>query len=302
MANTITVTSSFVAFHCWPNAPDEVAFLRNMHRHKFGVQVTFPVTHNDRQLEFFIMKAHVNSVLSRYAGTETNMSCEQMAEAFVQRLREKDLPIVSCRVDEDGENWATVYAENVIDDRPKKEPALCVDKSKTRSRPFIGFEAEGPNIGARTLFIPSTWQIPAKRPKGIMRYLREKMTRWFGDNSLDMVYLGAGNNPVRDAIWLTQAIDYFREFCITAELDIDPAFHEQIRKALEKANRDIYIVSKSTELLMAVDDVEEDTAIDMFTKTVDDKEIVWQSYHDGDGQFITANDHPYFNLDKEITL
>ena len=31
----IRVRTTFEGFHCWPSAPNEVAFLRNVHRHLF---------------------------------------------------------------------------------------------------------------------------------------------------------------------------------------------------------------------------------------------------------------------------
>lgn len=56
---SIVVRTSFAGLHCWPEAPDEVDFLRFPHRHLFDVRVTLDVSHADREKEFFIVKDRV---------------------------------------------------------------------------------------------------------------------------------------------------------------------------------------------------------------------------------------------------
>jgi hypothetical protein len=101
------ITSSFIGFHQWPDAPKVVAYLRNLHRHVFGVKVTVQVTHSDRQVEFHLLKAFMDS----YIGSDIlpmlrkspSMSCEQLAEAIGLALHHNNYAIVSVQVDEDGE-------------------------------------------------------------------------------------------------------------------------------------------------------------------------------------------------------
>jgi len=104
----VTVTFTFEALHRWPEAPDDVAFLRSLHRHVFHVKATKRVQHTDRDIEFILLKramlAAVGELLAA-GGTET-WSCEAYA---VNLLHTFDL--ASCEVSEDGENGAYVVAE-----------------------------------------------------------------------------------------------------------------------------------------------------------------------------------------------
>jgi hypothetical protein len=112
MKKSIWITTSFVGFHQFPLAPPAVAFLRNLHRHRFGVRVYFQVTDNERQLEFFLCQAEVNQVLSKelLPQMEVNkqMSCEAMAEVIFKALQVRKYPVQLVSVDEDGENGAQV--------------------------------------------------------------------------------------------------------------------------------------------------------------------------------------------------
>jgi hypothetical protein len=49
---TITVRWTHPGFHAWPEAPPNRAYLRDRHRHLFYYELTIPVTHADRQVEF----------------------------------------------------------------------------------------------------------------------------------------------------------------------------------------------------------------------------------------------------------
>ena len=85
----ITVKTQFEGIHFWDNAPDKVAFLRNPHRHIFKIEVTVGVNHDDRDIEFFILKNDIDIFL-RQIGTQYHSemcnlrnlggkSCEMMA-------------------------------------------------------------------------------------------------------------------------------------------------------------------------------------------------------------------------------
>lgn len=78
----IYVTTDFYALHCYPNAPDEVYFLRNMHRHKFFVTCKIQVFHNDRDLEFIMVKNRINDFIKNnlLERTDISVSCETISE------------------------------------------------------------------------------------------------------------------------------------------------------------------------------------------------------------------------------
>lgn len=66
MLKTIYVRTSFVGFHKWETAPQEVSFLRDLHRHIFNVKVTLQVSHSDRDVEFFLLKKDVDFIISSF--------------------------------------------------------------------------------------------------------------------------------------------------------------------------------------------------------------------------------------------
>lgn len=104
---SIWVTTSFVGFHYWSDAPDEVDFLRNVHRHVFHVKVCVEVTHCDRQVEFFLLKKDVNKHCQElFEGRTFPYSCEMIAQSLVGLLNQ--YKVLWVEVSEDGENGARV--------------------------------------------------------------------------------------------------------------------------------------------------------------------------------------------------
>lgn len=122
MANlrrSVWVRSEFKALHCWPQAPEKVGFLKNLHRHTFIVEVEISITHNDREIEFFLLQEDVNKALNTLPDQETKlkglkvlgrMSCEDIGEHVASEILSKypgrDL-VVS--VSEDGEVGARLH-------------------------------------------------------------------------------------------------------------------------------------------------------------------------------------------------
>lgn len=108
----IYITTEFYGMHCYPNAPEEVAFLRNMHRHKFFVTCKVQVFHNDRDLEFILVKNKVtdyivNDLLKR---TDISVSCETISEMLFYWLKEtygENRKVFVC-VSEDNENGSEI--------------------------------------------------------------------------------------------------------------------------------------------------------------------------------------------------
>ena len=90
MERFIKIKTQFEFVHCWKDAPEEVSYLRNPHRHDFLVTCEIEVFHNDRELEFFMvlhrLEHHIESVIIPNAGVET--SCEQFAEDILDFLKE----------------------------------------------------------------------------------------------------------------------------------------------------------------------------------------------------------------------
>lgn len=114
---TVSIKTSFEGVHCYEDAPHEVGYLKHLHRHMFGVSVEIEVFHDDREIEFIMLKHRVNEWLenkkeTNYCWMMGTMSCEQVAKALhehlcnvVPKLSER---FVAITIDEDGENGATV--------------------------------------------------------------------------------------------------------------------------------------------------------------------------------------------------
>lgn len=116
--NTITtvwVTARFTALHRWRNAPDEVKFLRDYHRHEFHVRLGLMVSHLDRDVEFIALKTALQNWLNVHMhGRQFDYSCEQIAQRIMVVFSAE-----WCEVSEDGENGAMVMrdrSEELIDE------------------------------------------------------------------------------------------------------------------------------------------------------------------------------------------
>lgn len=118
MVTSIVVRTTFEGLHHYPGAPDEVAYLRQTHRHIFQVTVELEVFSDDRELEFIMVQHMVNEFLRAKVDPNDGvwhmgrLSCEQVAVQIGEYLRKE----VSgphdryCKVSvfEDGENGAVV--------------------------------------------------------------------------------------------------------------------------------------------------------------------------------------------------
>ena len=114
---TIQVRTQFEGVHCYPRAPDEVAYLKQLHRHIFGVCVEVEVFNEDRELEFVVMKHLVDKYINSLPKQDGccvlyTFSCETIAKNILNHVKEKvDDPherYWKVTVDEDGENGASV--------------------------------------------------------------------------------------------------------------------------------------------------------------------------------------------------
>lgn len=104
-------------FHRWPNAPEDVKYLRDDHRHMFHVEVLVEVTHHDRDVEIITLKHKAKKIFelfgfyhqgysALYFGT---LSCEMLALALGTELNRQGLNVMLVNVLEDGENGGSVF-------------------------------------------------------------------------------------------------------------------------------------------------------------------------------------------------
>jgi hypothetical protein len=108
---SITVKVQQVGFHHWGDAPEEVAYLRDSHRHVFHASFTIrDLNHADRDQEFHLVQGWVREEFAKILdhAKREGMSCEMMAQRLCIRGRVKYQSSISCEVSEDGENHATV--------------------------------------------------------------------------------------------------------------------------------------------------------------------------------------------------
>ena len=104
----IIVRTQFEGFHCWPEAPDDVGFLKNPHRHIFCVEAAFFVSHEERELEFFQVKRLIDLYLVANP-FPMRSSCESMANKILTHFINDGYPIRYVSVFEDNENGVKVY-------------------------------------------------------------------------------------------------------------------------------------------------------------------------------------------------
>lgn len=111
---TITVVFEFSGVHHWKDAPPQVAFLRTPHRHRFLCAATVAVQHDNRDVEFFILKDKLESFPrvaykpyhkdlknTRELGSR---SCEMIAKEIFDFLAREGFMPMDVTVSEDGEN------------------------------------------------------------------------------------------------------------------------------------------------------------------------------------------------------
>jgi len=110
MKTLIHVKHDFEGFHFYEGAPDEVKFLRYVHRHIFNVHAKLTVYHDDRELEFIMVKRDLAKHIDETYPDKVVGSCEMVAEELVHYLKDRygaDRE-VEVSVYEDNENGAIV--------------------------------------------------------------------------------------------------------------------------------------------------------------------------------------------------
>ena len=117
----IFVTTQFEGFHRWKDAPDAVAFLRDIHRHVFHVKITASVSHAERDIEFILFKREVNEIIQKIIDGERHTdqpiedwSCETWSKEILTTLQERGYNNrMTCEFSEDGENGAIVTTDDL---------------------------------------------------------------------------------------------------------------------------------------------------------------------------------------------
>ena len=87
----VQAETSFIGYHCWPEAPKHRAYLANLHRHEFCVRVAIDVTHDDREIEFHDLYDKVKGICGMLAREtsphkKARMSCEMMSDSIIREL------------------------------------------------------------------------------------------------------------------------------------------------------------------------------------------------------------------------
>jgi len=103
-----SVRLEFEQFHRWKDAPDTVGHLRNLHRHKFHLQVDIQQFSDDRDVEYLLFAQEVKQMGKEYLWHE-NTSCEMYSIFLKGKLSEK-YPGRKLKVAlyEDGENGCVI--------------------------------------------------------------------------------------------------------------------------------------------------------------------------------------------------
>ncbi len=111
LSRFIFVTTKKEGFHKYPDAPEGVEFLKFRHRHLFGVKVQLEVFHNERELEFILVKRDLEKYLDKRLSEDENNSCESIAESVYNYMKtryDNDKRLVEVTIDEDGENGGII--------------------------------------------------------------------------------------------------------------------------------------------------------------------------------------------------
>lgn len=93
-------------FHRWPQAPPQRAYLANLHRHNFHVEVKVELHHTEREIEFHDLLDLCKMFFPMCIETQTS-SCENIAVILGHKLRGRyPSRHIQVTVMEDGETGA----------------------------------------------------------------------------------------------------------------------------------------------------------------------------------------------------
>jgi len=105
----IEVKTRFIGFHRYKKASENVKFLRDWHRHLFGVEVLLQVNHGERDIEFFTFQEQLDKFIKKnYENKFFEKSCEYIAEEIALKFN-----CVEVKISEDGENAGIFINHNL---------------------------------------------------------------------------------------------------------------------------------------------------------------------------------------------
>lgn len=113
MSRMIFVTFQKEGIHCYPAAPEGVEFLKHPHRHMFHHKIYIEVFHNDRDLEFILVKREIESWYDTGVLELDHQSCEMISDNLFAKIYAKwPHRKVVIEISEDGENGSyTTYGD-----------------------------------------------------------------------------------------------------------------------------------------------------------------------------------------------
>ncbi len=82
------IYGEFEALHKYTNAPEEVSYLRNEHRHLFKVIIQIEQFHNNRDIEYYMFKTWLNIMLY-YMDKPITWSCEMYCDHLSKLIEDK---------------------------------------------------------------------------------------------------------------------------------------------------------------------------------------------------------------------
>ena len=108
-SSKIWVTFAKHGMHCYPDAPDEVAYLRQPHRHLFQFKVTLGVVHDNRDVEFHMLQNWLMSLFDQGDLELDYQSCEMLARGLATKVGDRYPDrAITVEVSEDGECGAII--------------------------------------------------------------------------------------------------------------------------------------------------------------------------------------------------
>lgn len=115
MNKFIVIKTTYQGIHRYKDAPDQVSYLRNEHRHLFYVQAKIQIFDDDRELEFIIVKDFIDKYFrDRFDNYHTyhmgDQSCEMVATDLLNQIKNEygNNRKISVSIFEDNENGAVV--------------------------------------------------------------------------------------------------------------------------------------------------------------------------------------------------
>ena len=86
MTNYIWITTQKELIHKYEQAPDDVAFLRNEHRHIFHFKIYIEIKHDNRDIEFILFKRFCENIINEMNINLDNKSCEMISKYIYNKI------------------------------------------------------------------------------------------------------------------------------------------------------------------------------------------------------------------------